>query len=60
VAGVGDAARLTAFERRALDEGGYPALSDCLAQAAIIAAYCHVNLAAGVVPGGAQTQARTP
>ena len=52
VAGVGDAARLTAFERRVLDEGGYPVSSDCLVPAAIVAAYYRVNLAAGIVPAG--------
>ena len=50
VAGVGDAARLSAFERRVLDGGEYPVLSECLVPAAVAAAYYGVNLAAGIVP----------
>jgi hypothetical protein len=45
-AGVADARRLTRFEARAVREGGWPIVSDCLVPAVIVAAYYGLRLAA--------------
>lgn len=54
VAGVADAGRLTPFERRAIDESGAAAWSDCLAPAVIAAAFYGLKVAACVVARAAR------
>lgn len=48
-AGVRDAARLTPFERRALDEAGAAAYADCLVPAVVVAAFYGLKVAACLV-----------
>ena len=48
-AGVRDAARLTPFERRALDEAGVGVYSDCLVPAVVTAAFYGLKVAACLV-----------
>lgn len=48
-AGVRDAARLTPFERRALDEAGVHVYSDCLVPAVVAAAFYGLKVAACLV-----------
>jgi hypothetical protein len=50
VAGVTDAARLTPFEWRSLHECACPAVSDCLVDAVIVAAYRGLHVAACGIP----------
>jgi purine nucleoside phosphorylase len=49
VAGVADAERVTPFERRALDEAGSGAYTDCLVPAVIAAAFYGLKVAACLV-----------
>jgi purine nucleoside phosphorylase len=53
-AGVADAARLTPFERRALEACGAQAVSDSLVPAAVAAAFYGLKVAAGVVTPAAR------
>ena len=50
VAGVASVAHLTPFERRAVAASGCPAVCDCLVDAAIIAAFHGLTVAACGVP----------
>jgi len=52
-AGVRDAARLTPFERRALDEAGSAAYADCLVPAVVVAAFYGLKVAACLVVAAA-------
>jgi hypothetical protein len=50
VAGVASVTNVTPFERRAVVAAGCPAVSDCLVDAAIVAAFYGLTVAACGVP----------